>query len=88
MLNRLKNADTWIGALISALLAAGIFLFQATGQEPPSAMVEELSETLSTDFVGEASQEALDQDDPDAGSEADAVVAESPEEGSAEGSGQ
>ena len=40
MIDKLKSADTWIGALVTAAIAVAIFLFQAAGHEPPAELVE------------------------------------------------
>ena len=98
---RLKSADTWIGALVTAAIAAAIFLFQATGQEPPAELVDALEERIS-DGSGEPSEEVEELPSPvDDGSgepsedieeldTGDDIQASSPEpltEGSGEGSG-
>ena len=95
---RLKNADTWIGALVTAAFAAAIFLFQAAGQEPPAELVDALEERIS-DGSGEPSEEVEELPSPvDDGSgepseeldTGDDIQASSPEpltEGSGEGSG-
>lgn len=53
---RLKSADTWIGALVTAAIAAAIFLFQAAGEEPPAELVDALEERIS-DGSGEPLEE-------------------------------
>jgi capsid protein len=81
---RLKSADTWIGALVTAAIAAAIFLFQATGQDPPAELVDALEERISDDGSGEPSE---DIEELDTG---DDIQASSPEpltEGSGEVSG-
>ena len=59
MIDKLKSADTWIGALVTAALAAAIFLFQAAGEEPPAELVDALEERIS-DGSGEEVEELPD----------------------------
>jgi len=56
MIDKLKSADTWIGALVTAAIAAVIFLFQAAGHEPPAELVDALEERI-TDGSGEPSED-------------------------------
>tara|TARA_S200002703_G_scaffold159934_1_gene175583 strand:- start:2063 stop:2287 length:225 start_codon:yes stop_codon:yes gene_type:complete len=72
MIDKLKSADTWIGALITAAIAAAIFIFNAAGHEPPAELVDALEERIN-DGSGEALE---DVDEPTA-----------EPEGSGEGSG-
>jgi len=56
MIDKLKSADTWIGALVTAAIAAAIFLFQAVGEEPPAELVDALEERIG-DGSGEPSED-------------------------------
>jgi hypothetical protein len=83
MIDKLKSADTWIGALVTAAIAAAIFLFQAVGEEPPAELVDALDERIS-DGSGEPSEDLGELDT------SDDIQASTPEpltEGSGEGSG-
>jgi len=61
MIDKLKSADTWIGALITAAIAAAIFIFNAAGHEPPVELVDALDERINDGSGG-----ALEDDDPTA----------------------
>ena len=78
ILEKLKSADTWLGAFVAALLAAALYLAQsATGTAPePPELVDEFVETLSTEIFGDSAP--VDEVEPTAEAEA---------EGSGEGSG-
>lgn len=82
MINRLKSADTWIGALVAATLAAALYLIQAaTGAAPePPELVEDFVEVLSTDIFGETTPGDLVEDD--AGESGADVSDEAPADGS------
>jgi len=56
MIDKLKSADTWIGALVTAAIAAAIFLFQSAGHEPPAELVDALDERIN-DGSGEPSED-------------------------------
>ena len=77
IIEKLKSADTWLGAFVAGIIAAALYLMQAaTGVAPePPELVEDMVETLSTDIFGETTP-------------ADDLVEGSADEGSAdEGSG-
>jgi len=101
MIDKLKSADTWIGALVTAAIAAAIFLFQAAGQEPPAELVDALEERIS-DGSGEPSEDIEELPSPvddgsgepsedlgelDTGDDIQASTPEPLTEGSGEGSG-
>ena len=82
---KLKSADTWIGALVTAAIAAAIFLFQAAGEEPPAELVDALEERIS-DGSGEPLEE-VEELPATPSDELSEDVGELPE-GSGEGSGE
>jgi hypothetical protein len=84
MIDKLKSADTWIGALVTAAIAAAIFLFQSAGHEPPAELVDALDERIN-DGSGEALE---DVDEPTAEPEGSGEGSVEVDEGSGEGSGE
>lgn len=55
IIEKLKSADTWLGAFVAGIIAAALYLIQAANgvaPEPPE-LVEDMVETLSTDIFGE-----------------------------------
>jgi hypothetical protein len=84
MIDKLKSADTWIGALVTAAIAAAIFLFQSAGHEPPAELVDALEERIN-DGSGEALE---DVDEPTAKPEGSGEGSGEVDEGSGEGSGE
>ena len=83
MIDKLKSADTWIGALVTAAIAAAIFLFQSAGHEPPAELVDALEERIS-----DGSGEDLEDDEPAAKPEGSGEGSGEVGEGSGEGSGE
>jgi hypothetical protein len=81
MIDKLKSADTWIGALVTAAIAAVIFLFQAAGHEPPAELVDALEERITDGSADTPPDELLPHSE--AASELGGVAA-----GSGEGSGE
>ena len=78
---KLKSADTWIGALVTAAIAAVIFLFQAAGHEPPAELVDALEERIIDESdVAEEADTPPDELLPRSGT--------APESGGVDGSGE